>query len=125
MKILLSLIFGVILSMGSLSQPSLPSGEELPMGIHRIKRPAKKGMKIITTGKRKGKTENEKKEEEKLTKSLDFIKYLIIDLRARQKITSHFRIPSSGHLCPILNRKILEIASYYCGFAISDQTNLT
>jgi hypothetical protein len=23
-------------------------------------------------------------------------------LRARQKITWHFRIPSSGHLCPIL-----------------------
>jgi hypothetical protein len=31
-------------------------------------------------------------------------------LRARAKITSHFRTPSSGHLCPILNRKILERA---------------
>ena len=30
-------------------------------------------------------------------------------LRACAKITSHFRIPSSGHLCPILNRKVLEI----------------
>ena len=30
-------------------------------------------------------------------------------LRARAKITSHFRIPSSGHLRPIGNRKILEI----------------
>lgn len=80
MKILLFLIFGVILSMGSLSQPTLPSGEELPMGVHRITRVGKKGMKIITTGKKRGKTENEKKEEEKLIKSLDLIKYLIIDL---------------------------------------------
>jgi len=30
-------------------------------------------------------------------------------LRACAKITSHFRIPSSGHLCLRLNRKILEI----------------
>ncbi len=30
-------------------------------------------------------------------------------LRDRQKITSHFNIPSSGHLRPIRNRKILEI----------------
>ncbi len=30
-------------------------------------------------------------------------------LRAHSKITSHFRIPSSGHLRPILNRKVLEI----------------
>ncbi len=32
-----------------------------------------------------------------------------VTLRARQKITSHFHISSSGHLRPILNRKILEI----------------
>ncbi len=38
---------------------------------------------------------------------MDFYKMWI--LRARLKITSHFRIPSSGHLCPILNRKIFEI----------------
>ncbi len=25
-------------------------------------------------------------------------------------MTSHFRIPSSGHLCPLVNRKILELA---------------
>ncbi len=31
-------------------------------------------------------------------------------LRACAKITSHFRIPSSGHLCPILNHKVLEFA---------------
>ena len=30
-------------------------------------------------------------------------------VRARAKITSHFCIPSSGHLRPRLNRKILEI----------------
>jgi hypothetical protein len=30
-------------------------------------------------------------------------------LRARAEITSHFGIPSPGHLWPILNRKILEI----------------
>lgn len=67
--------------MGSLGQPSLPSGKELPMGVHRITRPGKKGITIITTGKKNGKTENEKKEEEKLTQSLYFIKYLIIDFR--------------------------------------------
>ena len=31
-------------------------------------------------------------------------------LRARAKITSHFRLPSLGHLQPLLNRKILDIA---------------
>jgi len=67
--------------MGLLTQVSLPNGEELPMGVHEITRGGKKGMKIITTGKKRGKTENEKKEEEKLIKSLDLIKYLIIDLR--------------------------------------------
>ena len=46
-------------------------------------------------------------------------------LRARPKITFHFRISDSGHLCPILIRKILEIARYSCGFAQSDRTNLT
>jgi len=31
------------------------------------------------------------------------------ELRVRTKITSHFSIPSSGHFCPIFNRKILEV----------------
>ena len=35
--------------------------------------------------------------------------YCAVRLWARAKITSHFRIPSSGHLRPIGNRKILEI----------------
>ena len=30
-------------------------------------------------------------------------------LRARERITSHFRIPSSGHLEPIFTRKILNV----------------
>jgi len=30
-------------------------------------------------------------------------------LRARAEITSHFRIPSSGHPGPILKRKILNV----------------
>ncbi len=34
-------------------------------------------------------------------------------LRACAKITSHFRIPSSGHLCLILNRKVLEIVQLF------------
>ena len=46
-------------------------------------------------------------------------------IRAWQKITCHFRIPSSGHLHPILNPKVLEIAHYFCGFELSDRTNLT
>ena len=37
-------------------------------------------------------------------------------LRARAKITSHFRIPSSGHLWPRLNHKILEIALLFLWF---------
>jgi hypothetical protein len=37
-------------------------------------------------------------------------------LRARAKIPSHFRIPSSGHLCPILNRRILEIGPLFLWF---------
>jgi YgiT-type zinc finger domain-containing protein len=37
-------------------------------------------------------------------------------LRARAKITSHFYIPSSGHLWPRLNRKILEIAQLFLWF---------
>jgi hypothetical protein len=45
--------------------------------------------------------------------------------RACAKTTSHFRITSSGHLCLLLNGKILKIACYSCGFAISDRTNLT
>ena len=36
--------------------------------------------------------------------------------RARAKITSHFRIPSSGHLWPRLNRKILEIVLLFLWF---------
>jgi hypothetical protein len=38
-----------------------------------------------------------------------YVEYKIRCLRACAKITSHFRIPSSGHLCLRLNRKILEI----------------
>ena len=34
---------------------------------------------------------------------------LIQRLRAREIITSHFRIPSSGHLGPIFTRKILSV----------------
>jgi hypothetical protein len=44
--------------------------------------------------------------------------------RSYAKISSHFRIPSSGHLCLRLNLKILEIPSwrnYPCGFAQSEQ----
>jgi hypothetical protein len=37
-------------------------------------------------------------------------------LRARAKITSHFRIPSSGHLWPRLNRKIFEIVLLFLWF---------
>jgi hypothetical protein len=47
-------------------------------------------------------------------------------VRARAKITSHFSIPSSGHLCPILNRKILERALlllWFCDFG-SNKANL-
>ncbi len=32
-------------------------------------------------------------------------------LRAYAKITYHFRVPSSGHLCPFLNYKILKIVN--------------
>ena len=46
-------------------------------------------------------------------------------IRAWQKITCHFHIPSSGHLHPILNLKVLEIVHYSCGFELSDRTNLT
>ncbi len=57
-----------------------------------------------------------------------FEKFLVgSDLRARQKITSHFHIPSSGHLRPIRNRKILEIvpplAGWFCNFG-SDKSDL-
>jgi len=37
-------------------------------------------------------------------------------LRDRAKITSHFRISSSGHLRPCLNRKILEIVRLFLWF---------
>jgi hypothetical protein len=37
-------------------------------------------------------------------------------LRARAKITSHFRIPSSDHLWPCLNRNILEIVHLFLWF---------
>ena len=43
-------------------------------------------------------------------------------LRARAKITSHFRIPSSGHLWPRLNRKILEIVRLFLWFCSIDAT---
>jgi len=45
-------------------------------------------------------------------------------LRAYAKISSHFRIPSSEHLCLRLNPKILKILpwqDYPCGFAQSEQ----
>ena len=45
--------------------------------------------------------------------------------RARPKITSHFRISASRYLCPMLIRKIREIACYSCGFARSYRPNLT
>ena len=48
----------------------------------------------------------------------------VIEHRAWQKITCHFHIPSSGHLHPILNLKVLEIVHYSCGFELSDRTNL-
>ena len=51
--------------------------------------------------------------------------YHIAVVRARTKITYHFGISASGHLRPILIRKIREIASYSCGFAQSDRPNLT
>jgi len=38
------------------------------------------------------------------------------DLRAREKIISHFRIPFSGHLQPRLNRKSLEIVRLFLWF---------
>ena len=46
-------------------------------------------------------------------------------LRTRVRTTYHFGISASGHLLPILIRKILEIAGYSCGFARSDQRKLT
>ena len=46
-------------------------------------------------------------------------------LRTRSKITSHFRIPASGHIWLLLNREDLKIARYSCGFAQSQQPNLT
>ena len=39
-------------------------------------------------------------------------------LRACAKITSHFRIPSSAHLCLHLNRKILEIPPILAGLSL-------
>jgi hypothetical protein len=38
------------------------------------------------------------------------------NLRARARITSHFRIPSLDHLWPRLNRKILEIVLLFLRF---------
>ena len=61
----------------------------------------------------------------KANKARDLANYLARDLRAHSKITSHFRIPSSGHLCPILNRKVLEIVPLLLWLCISDRTNLT
>ena len=40
----------------------------------------------------------------------------LANLRARAKIISHFRIPSSGHLWPRLNREILEIVRLFLWF---------
>jgi hypothetical protein len=40
-------------------------------------------------------------------------------LRVSSKINSHFRISASGHLWPLLNREVLKIARYSCGFAQS------
>ena len=37
-------------------------------------------------------------------------------LRACEKISSVFHIPSSGHLCPLLNRKILKIVLLFLWF---------
>ena len=47
------------------------------------------------------------------------------ELRAHSKITSHFRISASSHLQLLINREILEIAHYFCGFTQSQQLNLT
>ena len=44
------------------------------------------------------------------------LKGSLIGLRARAKITSHFGIPSSGHLRPILNCEILAIVSLFLWF---------
>jgi len=47
------------------------------------------------------------------------------ELRAREIITSHFRIPFSGHLGSIFTCTILSVGlSYACGCAHSDQSNL-
>jgi len=46
-------------------------------------------------------------------------------LRARERIPSHFRLPSLSHLEPIFTRKILNVGfGYACGFAPSDRLNL-
>ncbi len=45
-------------------------------------------------------------------------------LRACAIITSHFRIPSSAHLRPVLNREFLKIARYSSGFAQSIETSM-
>jgi hypothetical protein len=80
MKNLLSLIIGLILSMGFLSGGYFPDEEYLPMGIHKVVMPGGKKVTIITNGRKKGKTENEKKEEEKMWRSLDLLNNLIIDI---------------------------------------------
>jgi len=41
---------------------------------------------------------------------------MLMDLRARAKITSHFGISSSDHFRQILKSKNLEIVHYYCAF---------
>jgi len=46
-------------------------------------------------------------------------------LKAHSEITLHSDISASGHLRLLLNRKVLEIARYYCGFTQSHQPNLT
>jgi hypothetical protein len=50
---------------------------------------------------------------------------LIFVVRTHSKITSHFLIPASSHIWPLLNHEFLKIACYSCGFAQSQQPNLT
>lgn len=46
-------------------------------------------------------------------------------LRAHSKITSHFYILALGRLRLLLNREVLEIVHYSCGFPQSQQPNPT
>ena len=80
MKNLISLVIGLFLSMSLLSEASLLRGEYLPMGIHKVVRAGGKKVTIITNGRTRGKTENEKEEEEKMWRSLYLLNNLIIDI---------------------------------------------